>query len=829
MTFKLMVIKYTSNIKIMTIEYFRTEVVNVMKNKRMTGLVVFLLIIVSLMTTPASISADIESRALGADVVVVEVIKMDPIFPKVGENVTLNATLLNVGGVNATNVTITIEADNDTLAQPIDLGTYHLGSNWSQPNLTNESSPYYFYFYWNTSESGLEVTKDLEYTVTVSARNWTVDENLTNGTNSVAFSFQKADEEIPYVSNLTVDPTEVLVGENVTINATFKNVGELEVLDEPVFFYIDYNWSGTNTDIYNTTVSMEQYNMNETYVEFEWNTSGYAIGNHTVTVMIPVNGNNTTSENITVNPIPPVLKPDLTVLSVLANQSSILQGEMLNLSITVKNVGNDTSVDCMVNITDLYGPFTKDFSISAMDPGQEEVHNVTVNTGLLSVGTHTFQTWVDKPNMNEEWNETNNSKPVTFVVTSKSDLTVSVPEVYVGAPSNVITEAYEGSLVTVLVNVKNIGLNSSLNGTIVSFHMDDTSHLMGNKTLLPYSPSADFNVTLVWNLTGVSPGKHKVMVKVDATDINDELDETNNEASSNFTVLEVIKPPDLTIMDLHLTKTEVAAGDSVNIDMRIVNQGEGPADDFVVRTTLENAGGSTLTTIDETTLPYLAGDAQQFLSLTWNLSEALQEGNYTVKVVIDPDGQVVETEEGNNENSTTIKIIKKVIPETDLSVTTIAVVPKEPKQNEKATITVTVQNTGTKDARNFVVTLYVDDKKVDEEPVDFLAQGGASKAVTFNYTFKEGGDFTLKATVTEGSVIQYTLEQDVKVEEEGGFALGGTTVLLILILLLIVAIIVVFAAGGKKKKSPEDEEMEAERRRLYGDDEDEEVDDAEEE
>ena len=196
-----------------------------MMNRRLTSLVLFLLLIGSLMMMPASISADIESRALGADVVVVEVIKMDPIFPKVGDNVTLNATLMNVGGVNATNVTITVEADNDTLAQPIDLGTYHLGSNWSQPNLTNDSSPYYFYFNWNTSEVGLEVSMDLEYTVTVSARNWTVDENLTNGTNGVAFSFQKAAEEIPYISNLTVEPTEVRIGENVTINASFKNMG----------------------------------------------------------------------------------------------------------------------------------------------------------------------------------------------------------------------------------------------------------------------------------------------------------------------------------------------------------------------------------------------------------------------------------------------------------------------------------------------------------------------------------------------------------------------------------------------------------------------------
>jgi subtilase family serine protease len=811
-----------------------------MRNARsIVGILLAILMIGSTVLVPfaGALLGGTGSRASGADVTVTSLVKFYPGFPKVGDNVTFNATIKNVGDWNATNVTITAIA-NTTTGLPMNLGTFNMGHDRGKPNLTGKpsSTPYYLEFFWNTSKTGLGVTNGSVYRVTLTASNAT-DLNASNNTAYVEFTFKPADKKWPYVYDITVDPNQVTIGSNVTINATFMDNGSLPAPAEPVFFFMDYDVSGTNTDFYNTTVDiLDYFDLGNTSLAFEYNTSGLSIGNHTVTVFVPSTGSNMTSGNFTVKAVPPPPgKPDLTILELGVNRTSILRGLPLNLSITVKNVGNNASLATKINITDTFGTYTKNISIPAMAPGLETVYYAIIDTSKLSVGSHSLQVWVDNPNLNNEWNETNNTKYIQVSITSKPDLTVSEMRFYENETWEPLIEAAQGTFVKITVHVKNLGQNSSKNGTLLTFYLDNTSSPInsmrpyssgagqtscsptnGSISMLPFAPGADYQPICIWNTSKVSVGVHKIIAIIDPDNRNDELNESNNMLEGNFTVLAIVYPPDMTIDSMTISAKNISAGDKVTISLVIANKGLGPAQSIDLDATLETTSGQYLRTINHTVLPYMGATSQQYVNLIWQFAENMQYGTYMVQVYLDPDNKIKETNENNNHNETLIKIVEKVTYKSDPTITSIDTDPVKVTEDKKVTVTVNLVNKGNKDSRDLSVTLFLDGKKVGQQSLSVLAKNGATGKMVFNITFTKGGKHYLNATLYEGGAQVYTAQpKEVTVKSTTSSAFSQTnTILLVLALLLLVAIAVVLLSAGKKKPSEYEDEDEEEDKKV---------------
>jgi len=774
------------------------------------------------------------SRAIGADVTVTSVVKFFPSFPKVGDNVTLNATIKNMGDVNATNVTITAVA-NTTTGGPMNLGTFYLGHDNGKANLTGKptSPAYYLEFYWNTSKPGLGVVNGSVYRVTVTASNKT-DANMTNNSAYVEFTFKPADKKWPYVHEIVVAPDQVIVGSNVTINATFMDNGSLPAPAEPVFFFMDYNASKSNMDFYNTTVDITDYfDLGNTSLAFEYNTTGLSLGNHSVTVFVPSTGSNMTSANFKVKAVPPPPgKPDLTILELGVNRTSILKGLPLNLSITVKNVGNNASVATRINITDTFGTYSTNISMPAMAAGLESVYHAIIDTSQLSVSTHSLQVWVDNPNLNNEWNETNNTKYIQFSVVSKPDLTLSEMKFYENETWEPLTEAAQGTFVKITVHVKNLGQNSSINGTLLTFYLDNTSSPInsmkpyssgaghtscsptnGSISLMPYAPGADYQPICIWNTSKVPVGVHKIIAIIDPDNRNAELNESNNRIEENFTVLAIVYPPDLTLTSMTISSKNISAGDKVTIHLFVANKGNGPAQNIELDANLDTTSGQFLKNINHTVLPYISANFQELVDLNWQFAENLQYGTYMVQVVLDPNNKIKETNENNNHNETFVKIIEKVTYKSDPMITNITTDPVKITQDKKVTVTVNLINKGNKDSRDLSVTLFLDGKKVGQQSLSVLGKSGATGKMLFNITISKSGKHDLNATLYEGGAQVYTAQTkqvDVKSSTSSGFT-STNTILLVLALLLLVAIAVVLLSAGKKRPSEyEDEEEEKE-------------------
>jgi subtilase family serine protease len=754
---------------------------------------------------PFGASGD-DSRSPGADMIVDEVFLVDPTIPKVGDNVTINATISNVGDENATNVTVVFEAKNGTTTIPLE--TLHLGHDNGGTNITADGSnnPVNITIYWNTSVTNFTVMAGLIYTVEATAFNET-DANVTNGTNSFQISFQAPDIKDPFVDNITASPTEVIVGENVTINASLKNSGALNATDEPVFFYMDYDpMASANTEIYNITVFIERWNQSTSHVEFNWNTTGVAIGNHTVSAVIPSNGNNMSTENITINDVPPPpMKPDLIISNLAFEFDEVLVGAVVNLSVYIKNVGNEASTATTLEIRDLNGTYlnTEDIPVINATKGFEVIYQV--NTTFINPGEHTFRAWADMPSSNDEFNETNNTALTNITITALPDLTVS--NIYFRLPGTDVdvTEVTEGEEVIIFANIKNRGLESSLNGTNVTYYLDNLTKPIGWKITQSFSKGANYNVSFKWNTTNVTPRKHTIFVFVDSEDINEEMDEENNIMSINFTIKEIVKYPDLTLRDLRILKDPFSTGDEVDISVILQNMGPGNASDVPITFKLETTSGGTLLEIDQIFIPFVEGNGEKFVPLLWTYDQTLAEGEYQIRAIVDPDNLIEELNETNNDNTTAVNIIDKVEPATDLSISDVKFDPEKPKKGDTVKITVTIKNMGDLDAINVDVVLKIEGQEIDKVTVPFV---GKNSTATADLEFKTDKKGTQQLTIElhDDGVMPYQTTRDLEIKAAAEAGMDWIMIMLVVIILIVILIGIGMAARGRGARPEYDED-----------------------
>ena len=722
--------------------------------------------------------------------------------PNVGDNVTFNTTIRNMGDANATNVTITINATNETLSINIPLGTYHLGSDYGLPNLTGGplGHPYILDFYWNTSELGKGVTVGQTYVINVTAINAT-DYSKHHKSALLNVTFYSADTW-PVITEVEAAVDSVLLGKNVTINAIVKNLGSEKALNETVQLYVDFIPGVSKDPACNASVDLpDHYNGTAVPVSFEWNTSGTTLGNHTITVLAPRTGSNMTTSNISVlTTPPPVLKPDLEVLNLGLSASSALKGEPLNLSIIIKNLGNETSKAAKVTINDTIGEIAQDFDIAALAPSEEKLTNVTFNTSNLSAGVHLLTVRVDKEAANKDWNASNNLMNISLTMISKPDLLLSSVKFYQGTSSTAVTKVTQGMAVKIKVTIKNQGTNSSLNGTMLAFYFDNTSVMICNNSLNLLSAGSSNTSICAWNTTGLTLGLHKVLLVVDPGTANDDLNWTNNELSSNFTILAIVKLPDPAVTNLTVSNTTVSSGDKVSIMIVVANLGPGVATNTTLAVQFQTRMGGLAKTIDQRIIASMDPGTTKQVDLTWTVPANLTAGDYTITAIVNANMRTNEINRSNDQLSIPVKLFIRHVPTTDPVLTAIKIDPVKPLVGKNIQVTVMVQNRGDKDAKDLIVHLYVDDQDVSNKALTFLGTNGSSAQLVFNLTIKTAGVHWINATLREASIARSNYTKLIDLAEAPGSAYQTSdSLLLVLAGIMLVALVVgLVVAGGSK-------------------------------
>ncbi|MBS7633578.1 hypothetical protein KEJ15_08210 [Candidatus Bathyarchaeota archaeon] len=249
----------------------------------------------------------------------------------------------------------------------------------------------------------------------------------------------------------------------------------------------------------------------------------------------------------------------------------------------------------------------------------------------------------------------------------------------------------------------------------------------------------------------------------------------------------LIEYPDLTVTSITVTPEQLHAEEASTVTVTVKNIGRADVNVFTVRLSVN---GVTLQTL---TVEGLTVDQTRTVTFSWIPTA---QGTYTLKAVVDPEGAVEELVETNNELSTAVTVLPKLLPDLTVAFTSL---PQQFTAGTQYTITVTISNIGTASAGEFAVELRANNALVGTQTVSSLA-AGASTTVTFSWTPASVGQYTLVATVDPENVV-------VELNENNNSATQTVTVVeafpwmyvVIAAVIIIVIIVVAYVLLRRKK------------------------------
>jgi len=201
--------------------------------------------------------------------------------------------------------------------------------------------------------------------------------------------------------------------------------------------------------------------------------------------------------------------------------------------------------------------------------------------------------------------------------------------------------------------VKNVGTGAATNASTVTLHAG--ADLIGSQPVPSLNPGASKEVQFTW--TPSLSGVYTLKATADASNQVNESDETNNIRSKDMEVLPGGQP------DLAITQDDIkflppyawhAANNRTTIQVNVTNNGTGDASNFDVRLFVDSLQTNN-------TIISVAAKAVKVTSFVY---DAAKGGPYDVKVVLDADGEVAESNETNNETTRSLKVIEVRIRDT---------------------------------------------------------------------------------------------------------------------------------------------------------------------
>jgi subtilase family serine protease len=378
--------------------------------------------------------------------------------------------------------------------------------------------------------------------------------------------------------------------------------------------------------------------------------------------------NNTSSEPIE---ILEQLFADLEVNFASVQPEALPAGQDGNLSFSIFNIGEGLANASTATIhlsTDTNLSTDDDelasVAIDPIDVGESSVNqvNFTINN-TVSAGLYTLIVEIDANNDVQELDETNNLFNVSLEVLEplKADL---VPGQLAFDNSSINA----GGTLGVSFDLTNIGETASVAGDVGVYFSDDNAldasdDLISLLTTNPLNVGANdqFNVSVPIPLDR-SPGDYFIIVYADDSDVEDELDETNNTISGSITITEPL-PGNLVVASVIPGVSSIALNEDLTVDVTLSNSEPNAVLASTLAVYLSNDASidASDVIVETRAVDVLAGNASTVISLTLSFSSTLSTGDYFLIARADNDDVVTETNELDNEGSVAITLTEEVL------------------------------------------------------------------------------------------------------------------------------------------------------------------------
>ncbi len=655
---------------------------------------------------------------------VIESISWEPANPEPGDTVTITAIVRNQG---------TGQSEEADLAYNIDgIGIGKREIPELDPGSSSQISET-----WTPNTEGT-----VNLLVWADTENDVYESDEWNNVKTESIEVKKQTYPDLLVEAISCEPTEPEPGETATITITVKNQGTEISGPTNLEFYIDgvYTGEGEIPDL----GSYDEESYFGTYAEgdvpeltpessssisFEWTpeTEGTAeikaVVDSSNAIYESNEENNEKTEYITAKK---KKFPDLTIEALSVEPGNPEPGETANIEVTVGNQGNERSE-----------PTNLVFYVNEGYIGEIQLPELAAKASVSRAYQWVPETegikWIrvraDEYNLVFESNEWNNDES-DYVVVEKQTFPDLIIEDISWEPEN----PEPGDTVTITATVRNQGTGRS-EETNLAYNIDGAE--TGERIIPGLEPGSSSQVSFAW--TPDTGGTVNILAEADAGDHVSESDEWNNEKTASIEVTEQTFP-DLVIESLSPEPANPEPGDTVTITATVRNQGTERSEKTKLAYYIAGSEEG------ERTIPGLEPGSSSSVSFEWTPGT---EGTVNILARADAGDHVLESDEGNNEETVSIRV-EKVYP--DLVIEDLTAEPTITDPGDTVTITATVRNQGTGRSEETNLAYYIAGSEEGERTIPGL-EPGSSSSVSFVFTPDTEGTVDILARADAGNHI----------------------------------------------------------------------------
>ncbi len=683
----------------------------------------------------------------------------DPSSPQPGAQVTIYATVLNIGTADASNVVVQFLEDKD---RPI------------APNQVIDSIP-------AGSSAVAQVTFDSSSSMGDPRINIEVDPDnfiaeLDETDNSAAKTLQLLSDAEPNLElssgNIGVSPANPIDGDVVSIYATVLNRGDTDMQDVQVQF-LDANQKPA-APIAAQQIIPAIAPGSSGVVAIRFDTSNRT-GDQKIQVQ--VDPHNLISEaDETDNRATITLKvahrpmPNLVVVAENIGFSSAepTAGTAVTIYATILNNGSAKAANVAIQFVDVTDgavrPIGEQQILDHIDPGAAAVAHAQYEVPGRQ-GRRLIEVVVDPGNFITEIDESDNKASAALSVGARR-----TPNLFIQSSNVAIypDEPFRGEEVTVRAFVGNNGTAPAENVSVQFVDITGgEARLLGSEQSIAeigVGRSGVATVTFTEPDTSDRPIRNrKLQVLVDASNRIRELNEDDNTATRLLT-LKAPPAPNLVVLaaNIGFNPASPRLGDTVTIQAVIRNDGTVAVNDVAVQ--FEDVSAGRPLPIGETqTLGKIPAGGSG--TVTMKFTPLGVPGAYKVRVVADPTNFIVESNEIDNKGTRVLEVIAAPLPNLVALADNIGFDPPNPSAGDEVIISLTVLNSGAADAENAQVQ-FADVTDGGLRPIggpqtlSSVAAGGSAIASVGYNTSGRSGERRIKASIDGLSIIPETDETD---------------------------------------------------------------------
>lgn len=686
-----------------------------------------------------------------------------PSNPTEGAVVSVTATILNNGDVDAENVLVQFVDTTDGAFTPI-------GEKQTIDRIAAGSSAVTQVSYDTTGRVGerkIQVLVDPHSTIpeTTDADN--------NATQTLTVGPPPLPNLVMLEGNIGFAPVAPNAGEVVTVTATVLNSGLADASDITVQFL---DVTGASSPSGGVPIARSQFIEHipagsSGVVQVAYDTTGLS-GDRRIQVVVD-SANLIRETSVTDNTarktlrVAPPAIPNLVIqaANVGFDPPTPKPGEQVTIRATVMNDGHARAASVTVQFVDVTTtgtsrPIGQPQTITLIPAGGSGVAQVTYDTAGLS-GDRRIQVLVDPNNFIREVRETDNSvqKTLTLVSAPLPNLVMTAGNIGFSSEAPIA-----GDPVTIVATVLNDG-GAPVSEVTVQF-LDATEARavpIGEPQIIDLIPVGGSGVAQVIYPTAGKAGPRRIQVVVDPNNFVEEVRTTDNNATRTLTVARA-PLPNLVMLahNIGFNPPNPIEGDEVFVQALVLNNGQTAAGDVTVQL-VDVSDGSPIPVGPPqviTVIPPGSSGTAHFIYPTTG-----KMGNRQLRVDVDPNRLIPESSDEDNVASTTLTVAPTPLPNLKLLPANIKFEPAEPQQGQLVTITVAVLNTGTTAAYDVVVQIRETTGGGStpigpERTIDHIEAGGSATVSVLYDNTEEPGDREIQVTVDPNDLILESDESD---------------------------------------------------------------------